>query len=223
MTQRHHYSIADSALVAKTVELAHVHPTGAELLEAAGFNPPDDHILLARLPNGDLEDLPTTEKAPEAARDFIAFRSDRLFRFTFNARQLAWGEPSISGRLLEQLLGLVASDSEIVLRRADGNETIVDRTTEIRLDQPGTEHLDTRQRQYVIFINGKRKTSAMSRLTFVELIALAFENPPSGDGVQFTVQFTRGPEGHASGTLLEGLSVDLKNEMEFDVTPTNRS
>jgi hypothetical protein len=60
-------------------------------------------------------------------------------------------------------------------------------------------------------------------ITFDRVVALAFPNPPTGDGVQFTVQYTRGQGNKPAGTLVEGQSIKVKDGMEFDVTPTNRS
>ncbi|ODT21960.1 MAG: hypothetical protein ABS35_16005 [Kaistia sp. SCN 65-12] len=75
-----------------------------------------------------------------------------------------------------------------------------------------------------IIVNGRQKTVPKNDdLTFAEVIALAFENPPTGDGVQFTVQYTRGHGNKPAGSLVEGQSVKVKEGMEFDVTPTNRS
>lgn len=75
-----------------------------------------------------------------------------------------------------------------------------------------------------IIVNGRQKTVPKNdNLTFAEVIALAFENPPSGDGVQFTIQYTRGHGNKPAGSLVEGQSVKVKEGMEFDVTPTNRS
>ena len=74
-----------------------------------------------------------------------------------------------------------------------------------------------------IIVNGRRKEVDLRRISFEEVVALAFSTPPTGAGVQFTVQYTRGPEHKPSGTLVEGQSVKVKNGMEFDVTPTNRS
>lgn len=227
MSARHHFSIADAALDAKVVELDHPKPTGLQLLEAAGRSPPDQYILLAVLPNGDFEEVRLAEHVPDhgaaSSRSFIAFRSDRLYRFTLDAHQKAWGDARISGSVLAKLIGAADHDKDIVLQRADGTEKIIGPNDHVHLDDQGNEHLVTRVRTYVIFINGKRKTTTKSSLTFEELIALAFENPPTGDGVQFTIQFTRGPETNPSGTLLEGQSVIIKNGIEFDVTPTNRS
>ena len=55
------------------------------------------------------------------------------------------------------------------------------------------------------------------------VVRLAFENPPTGDGVQITVQYTRGDGHKPSGTLVAGQSVKVKDGMVFDVTATNRS
>ncbi|WP_321812500.1 MULTISPECIES: multiubiquitin domain-containing protein [unclassified Burkholderia] len=77
-------------------------------------------------------------------------------------------------------------------------------------------------KQVTIYVNGTPKVVQKQRLTFDEIVALAFDNPPTGDGVQFTVQYSRGHSG-AKGSLVEGQSVQVKEGMEFDVTPTNRS
>jgi hypothetical protein len=75
-----------------------------------------------------------------------------------------------------------------------------------------------------IIVNGRPKTWPKNEdITFEQVVALAFPNPPSGDGVQFTVQYTRGHGNKPAGTLVEGQSVKVKDGMEFDVTQTNRS
>ena len=64
---------------------------------------------------------------------------------------------------------------------------------------------------------------AVAALSIFVVAALAFDNPPTGEGVQFTVQYTRGQGDKPAGTLVEGQSVKVKDGMEFDVTATNRS
>ena len=78
-------------------------------------------------------------------------------------------------------------------------------------------------KEVTVVINGTAKSIHKERLTFAEIIALAFTAPPSGDGVQFTVQYSRGHSEKSKGTLVDGQSVHIKEGMEFDVTPTNRS
>lgn len=86
-----------------------------------------------------------------------------------------------------------------------------------------TEAAGKHHKKITIVINGTAKTIQKGRLTFDEVIALAFDNPPTGDGIQFTVQYSRGHSDKPKGTLVEGQSVEAKEGMEFDVTPTNRS
>jgi hypothetical protein len=42
-----------------------------------------------------------------------------------------------------------------------------------------------------VYINGTPKSVVKEKLTFEDVVALAFDNPPTGDGVQFTVQYSR--------------------------------
>lgn len=75
-----------------------------------------------------------------------------------------------------------------------------------------------------IVVNGRQKTVEKNAvLSYWDIVKLAFENPQTGDGIQYTVQYTRGPNENQSGALVEGQSVKIKKDMEFDVTPTNRS
>lgn len=78
-------------------------------------------------------------------------------------------------------------------------------------------------KEVTVVFNGRPKTIVRERLSFEDVIAYAFDTPPSGDGVQFTIQFTRGHSGKPNGTLLEGELVMAHDGMEFDVTATNRS
>jgi hypothetical protein len=98
------------------------------------------------------------------------------------------------------------------------------------LDEKGAEkgpeeqgynpHQDT----VTLIVNGKAKTVPKNdALSFWDVVKLAFENPQTGDGVQYTVQYTRGHGHKPSAALVEGQTVKVKDGMEFDVTPTNRS
>ena len=74
-----------------------------------------------------------------------------------------------------------------------------------------------------IIVNGKQKEVAKDLITYEEVIVLAFASPPSGDGVQISVSYTKAHNDEPKGILVEGQSVKAKEGMEFDVTATNRS
>jgi hypothetical protein len=75
-----------------------------------------------------------------------------------------------------------------------------------------------------IVVNGKQKPEEKNAvLGFWDIVKLAFGTPQTGDGIQYTIQYTRGEGKKPSGSLVEGQTVKVKEGMEFDVTPTNRS
>ena len=76
---------------------------------------------------------------------------------------------------------------------------------------------------FTIFVNGRKKVVNSMELSFSEIVALAFENPPSGPNIIFTITYRRGPRPNPEGTLVEGESVKIKNGMIFNVTATDKS
>lgn len=80
------------------------------------------------------------------------------------------------------------------------------------------------EKSVTIIVNGRSKEWPKNEdISYEEVVSLAFASPPSGEGVQITVQYTRGHGNKPSGTLVEGQSVKVKDGMVFDVTATNRS
>jgi uncharacterized protein (DUF342 family) len=91
------------------------------------------------------------------------------------------------------------------------------------MDMTQPQH-DKDGKSVTVFINGTRTKLPKEQISYEELVALAFNNnPPTGDTVQITVQYTKGHSDKPKGTLVEGQSVKAKEGMEFDVTATNRS
>ena len=77
-------------------------------------------------------------------------------------------------------------------------------------------------KQVTIIVNGREIDVEKDDITFEEVVALAFENPPSGPNHIFTVTYRRA-HGNKSGSLIAGQSVKVKEGMVFDVTHTDKS
>jgi len=76
---------------------------------------------------------------------------------------------------------------------------------------------------YKIIVNGRQKEVSTKTLSFDQVVALAFNQVPSGANVQFTVTYRKGPSKNPHGSMTEGESVHIKDGMIFDVTETNKS
>jgi hypothetical protein len=78
-------------------------------------------------------------------------------------------------------------------------------------------------KETTIVVNGRQKTVTSKMLTFDEVVALAFDNPPTGENVLFTITYQRGMGNKPEGSLTAGEEVKVKEGMIFNVTSTNRS
>ena len=75
-----------------------------------------------------------------------------------------------------------------------------------------------------VIVNGREKeVPKRDKLTFDELIALAFDNPPQGEFICFTITYRKGPRPKREGTVPEGGAVRPKEGMIFNVTATDKS
>lgn len=74
-----------------------------------------------------------------------------------------------------------------------------------------------------IYVNGRPKEVTSKELTYLEVIRLAYENPPEGDNVLFTITYRKGQGNKPEGSLLPGDSVHIKDGMVFNVTHTDKS
>lgn len=79
------------------------------------------------------------------------------------------------------------------------------------------------QVEIIILVNGRKKETVETSLSFEEIVKIAFENPPEGPQTLFTVTYRNGPKKNPEGTLTVGHKVRIKKGMVFNVTPTDKS
>lgn len=76
-----------------------------------------------------------------------------------------------------------------------------------------------------IIVNGRQRTVAKnSELTVAQVVALAFDNPPSGENVEFTITYRKGGNEHRpEGSMSGNDTVKVKEGTVFNVTATDKS
>jgi hypothetical protein len=79
------------------------------------------------------------------------------------------------------------------------------------------------KKDFTIIVNGRNKVVMQRHLSFADVVGLAFDNPPSGPNIIFTITYRNGPRENPEGTLVEGGTVKIKDRMIFNVTPTDKS
>lgn len=74
-----------------------------------------------------------------------------------------------------------------------------------------------------IFINGRPRTVAHRRVSYDQLVQLAFPDGPAGENVTYTITYTRAAGSKAEGALAAGGFIRVKEGTRINVTPTDKS
>lgn len=139
--------VLDELLQEQAVELPDPIPTGRQILQASGLRPADEHSVYAILPSGEFEDLrldETYDLRKRGAERFVAFRTDRAFKFSIDDKQFEWGKPNISGKVLKALAGVSPETYDVYLEVRGGGQDILVRDADlIDLSKPGIERFIT--------------------------------------------------------------------------------
>jgi hypothetical protein len=82
-----------------------------------------------------------------------------------------------------------------------------------------------KDKDVTVIVNGREKTVTSKELTFEQVVTLAFDNPPTGPNILFTITYRKGGNEHKpEGSMVEGGDpVKVKNGMIFNVTATDKS
>ena len=83
------------------------------------------------------------------------------------------------------------------------------------------QEADRHTKAHTIYVNGRPRTFEGHRITYAQVVELAFPNDPKSPDIVYTVAYAN-PHGH-DGTLAEGQDVNVKEGMSFNVGKTNRS
>ncbi|MFC5757802.1 multiubiquitin domain-containing protein [Rhizobium sp. GCM10022189] len=218
-TSRYEFSVNDHVYATSDQQL-----TGRDIRAAASLAPASDYVLI-EIGNGTsrsvgLEEIIALRPAPLAAV-FQAFRNDRSYSLTVNERGFEWGDRDISASDLRKFAS-IPDDHDIFLD-SDADAPIGDDDI-VHLDRKGVERIVSRPKPKVrILVNTREKFVSAGRISFSELVKLAFPDIPVGPTTSFTVSYRKGPADKPEGTLIEGESVKVKNGMVFNVSATDKS
>ena len=76
---------------------------------------------------------------------------------------------------------------------------------------------------FSIVVNGREKTVEEEELTFDQVVGLAFDDPPTGEFICFTITYRNAGGRKPEGTLVEGEVVKVRDGTIFNVTVTDKS
>lgn len=147
--------IANENLDFKHYHIDSDHPDGAAVAAAVGFKPSDYPVVLAVLPNGELESLRQEEPIHpfyNGAR-FIVVPSDRLYRISIDGVFGDWMCRFISGAQIRKIGGIPRNNT-LFLERVNQPDRELDDNELIDLDAAGVEVFRSRKRKFKLNVQG---------------------------------------------------------------------
>ena len=82
---------------------------------------------------------------------------------------------------------------------------------------------EERHKGFDIIVNAEQHHVEKKRVSFEQVVKLAFPTPPPGQNILYTVTYYNGPKANPEGVITAGQTVKIKNEMVFNVKATDRS
>lgn len=202
-------------------------PQGRQIIEAAGLDSGKGYSLFAIIASGDFEDVrldETFDLRGKGAERFVAFLTDRDYKFEVNGREMRWGKPAINGRELANLAQL-GPEEAIFLAIRGGTDRLIGPNELIDLSAPGIERFVTAPRPLIeieIIVNTRKKLVRGPTITFEDVVALAFPGPHDPN-VVFSMTYRKAASTPHSGELGQNGSITIKQGTVFNVTRTVQS
>lgn len=195
--------------------------TGGQVAEAAGAHPIENFVILAQLPNFEIETLRPQETSDlTKVLRFFVIEGDSADKFFVDGLSLEWPKKKISGLHIKMLVGMEDEHVELLLERENTPDQVIADDEDVHLGQPGVEKFKTRKTAVTIKVNGAPHKWEKPKISYAEVVALS---PYAGQpDIPYTITYTKGPN-KPEGDLVKGASVHVKDGMDFVVTPTGES
>ena len=225
MTEQSEHEGYEIKIEGHTITSTDPQVSGRDVCGLAGVSPASDYTVIM-LDGRGAQVLGLDEKLDLTCTDAIEirlFHGDRAYRFLVDEREFVWGADSIT---VEDIRRYARIDDASGLYLASAGDKELDEEGEVRLKREGVERLRSgprRQGKVTIRVNARPKEVERGRLSFNELIALAFGSGQGGDNVAYTVAYRKGPKTSPEGVLLADGSVKVREGMIFNVTNTTQS
>ena len=146
-----------------------------------------------------------------------------VLHFTINGERFEWESQYITGMEIRKL-GKILKEDEIFLsiKKPWEDELITDES-KVDLARPEIEHFFSKPKTLTIIVNGTQKPWHKPKISFGEIIILAFGSYDESQNMVYTVAYEDGPKENPHGTISKGQEVFVKNKMIFHATATNKS
>ena len=198
--------------------------TGAELKHLADI-PLETELFLSISKPYNYELIENDTRINLARPETEYFFVKKKLHFTINGVPFIWYKQYIRGIQIRELGNISLNDELYLDLPGDWNDDFIENDEIIDLARPGVEHFisKSKPKEYKIIVNAREKLWNQHSISFEQIIELAFGSYDNNPNRGYTVTYCKGPKPNNEGIMVKGSVVDIKNNMIFDVTATDKS
>lgn len=206
----------------KQYEWKNQYITGSQIKQLAGIPLEVDVFLSIKEPWED-ELVPNDEKVNLARPSIEHFFVKQKLKLTINKKPFFWYNQYITGQQI-RVLGKIDSDDDIYLEIKEPykDELILDETS-VDLARPSVEHFISKPRKIQIFVGGMPHEWIKPKISFKEVIILAYGKYIDSPNMVYTIGYEDGPKQNVEGSMFIDKEVFVTNNMIFHATATDKS
>ena len=146
-----------------------------------------------------------------------------VLHFTLNGKEYQWHEQYITGADVRKL-GNIPKEDEIFLKiKEPWKDELITDDTKVDLARPGLEHFFSKPKEVIIVVHGTPHKWEKLKISFKEVIILAYGQYIDKTTMVYTVAYEDGPKQNPEGSMYAGQEVFVKNKMIFHATATDKS
>ncbi len=208
----------------KSYEWFEQYITGEQIRELGKIKK-DDRLYL-RVAEPWLDELILSDTKINLARPGIEdFYSTEKLVFTVNGKSFEWSEQFITGKEIRKIAGIDADDLIYLDNDKPYQDNLIEDGEQVDLARPTIEHFYTVPVGFeaTIIVNGQPKKWNKPRISFKEVIILAYGSYNGSETMVYTVAYEDGPKQNPEGSMLRDSVVFVKNKMIFHATATDKS
>ncbi|UPZ17983.1 multiubiquitin domain-containing protein [Flavobacterium humidisoli] len=208
----------------KSYEWFDQYITGEQIRKIAGIKSDDKLYLQITEPWEDeliFEDT-RVNLARQGIEDF--YTAEKL-KFTVNGKLFDWPEQFINGKQIREIAGIDADDKIYLDNKKPYLDNLIEDDEQVDLARPSIERFYTVEINFEVIINvaGVNHSWKKPKITFEEVIVLAYGNYNDSPTMVYTVAYEDGPKQNIEGSMIKDSSVFVKNKMIFHATATCQS
>lgn len=147
----------------------------------------------------------------------------RVLELTINGKKYEWNQQYITGAEIRRL-GNIPHDDEIFLAvKKPWEDEPIPEDKQVNLARPEIEHFYSKAKEVIIMVNGTPHKWTKEKISFKEVIVLAFGQYIDKPTMVYTVAYEDGPKQNPEGSMFVGQEVFVKHKMIFNATATDKS